>query len=288
MEVAPTVAESMNRDERKLMLTKEIKRADAMAPAYESELLAKPATIIVQPQDNLFDIASIAGISVMDLARYNNLRPILARARLNLHPGQILYIPSRSLDRLPRWTRPKNRDTNSPLEWPSHRDPAPTPRRRTHIARRPAPLSTETSAAARANSRSRSPVLSVSAAAASRSRRSSRHGRGRRRRRPVSARANPPARLYSLHNHYNVQSRASSPRASKKRSRSASAFRALPIPPSARIPFRTRRRHARPARVHRAREVDETSTVVFVRARRLARAASTHRARRPVLASPRG
>ena len=102
VEVAPTVAESMNRDERKLMLTKEIKRADAMAPAYESELLAKPATIIVQPQDNLFDIASIAGISVMDLARYNNLRPDPRTRCLNLHPGQILYIPSRSLlDRLP-------------------------------------------------------------------------------------------------------------------------------------------------------------------------------------------
>jgi len=102
VEVAPTVVESMNRDERKLMLTKEIKRADAMAPAYESELLAKPVKIIVQPQDNLFDIASIAGISVMDLARYNNLRPDPRTRCLNLHPGQVLYIPSRSLlDRLP-------------------------------------------------------------------------------------------------------------------------------------------------------------------------------------------
>lgn len=102
VEVAPTVVESMNRDERKLMLTKEIKRADAMAPAYESELLTKPVKIIVQPQDNLFDIASIAGISVMDLARYNNLRPDPRTRCLNLHPGQVLYIPSRSLlDRLP-------------------------------------------------------------------------------------------------------------------------------------------------------------------------------------------
>ena len=135
MEVAPTVAESMNRDERKLMLTKEIKRADAMAPAYESELLAKPATIIVQPQDNLFDIASIAGISVMDLARYNNLRPDPRTRCLNLHPGQILYIPSRSLlDKPSGRTSAKEREPANLRWWPSHRDPAPTPRRRSHRA----------------------------------------------------------------------------------------------------------------------------------------------------------
>ena len=74
MEVAPTVAESMNRDERKLMLTKEIKRADAMAPAYESELLGELASSYSR-KTIYSDIASIAGISVMDLARYNNLRP---------------------------------------------------------------------------------------------------------------------------------------------------------------------------------------------------------------------
>jgi len=72
------------------------------APARAEELLAKPIRWVVQPQDNLFDIASIAGISVMDLARYNNLRPDPHTSFIKLTPGQELYVPSRALlDRLP-------------------------------------------------------------------------------------------------------------------------------------------------------------------------------------------
>jgi|Transcript_4218 hypothetical protein len=72
------------------------------APSREEELLAKPIRWVVQPQDNLFDIASIAGISVMDLARYNNLRPDPHTSFIKLTPGQELYVPSRALlDRLP-------------------------------------------------------------------------------------------------------------------------------------------------------------------------------------------
>ena len=61
-----------------------------------------PRRVVVQPEDNLFDIASIAGIGVMDLARYNNLRPHPESHFLKIYPGQVLYVPSRSLlDRLP-------------------------------------------------------------------------------------------------------------------------------------------------------------------------------------------
>ena len=78
------------------------KSAVASAPPREEELLSKPIRVVVQPQDNLFDIAAIAGISVMDLARYNNLRPDPHTSFIKLTVGQELYVPSRALlDRLP-------------------------------------------------------------------------------------------------------------------------------------------------------------------------------------------
>lgn len=91
--------------ERNLALRREIMEANrrfARDHDEYDELLTKPVRVVVQPRDNLFDIASIAGISVMDLARYNNLKPDPHTKMLKLHPGQVLYVPSQSLlDRLP-------------------------------------------------------------------------------------------------------------------------------------------------------------------------------------------
>ena len=91
--------------ERNLALRREIMEANrrfAREHDEYDELLTKPVRVVVQPRDNLFDIASIAGISVMDLARYNNLKPDPHTKMLKLHLGQVLYVPSQSLlDRLP-------------------------------------------------------------------------------------------------------------------------------------------------------------------------------------------
>ncbi|OUS46307.1 hypothetical protein BE221DRAFT_192303 [Ostreococcus tauri] len=87
--------------ERNNVLRKEIDAASHRVYG-EEELLTKPVRVVVQPRDNLFDLASIAGISVMDLARYNSLKPDPHTRMLKLHPGQVLYVPSQSLlDRLP-------------------------------------------------------------------------------------------------------------------------------------------------------------------------------------------
>jgi LysM repeat protein len=88
--------------ERHHELSKQVERAAKLSREADGELLAKPLRVVVQPEDNLFDIASIAGISVMDLARYNNLRPHPESHFLKIYPGQVLNVPSRSLlDRLP-------------------------------------------------------------------------------------------------------------------------------------------------------------------------------------------
>lgn len=92
------------------ILEHEIKQSKARErdDGLEEPLLSKPIKVIVKERDNLFDIASIAGISVMDLARYNNLRPDPDTSFLKLHPGQVLYVPSQSLlDRLPAIDRTK-------------------------------------------------------------------------------------------------------------------------------------------------------------------------------------
>jgi hypothetical protein len=92
------------------ILEHEIKQSKARErdDGLEEPLLSKPIKVIVKERDNLFDIASIAGISVMDLARYNNLRPDPHTSFLKLHPGQVLYVPSQSLlDRLPAIDRTK-------------------------------------------------------------------------------------------------------------------------------------------------------------------------------------
>lgn len=92
----------LKRDSTPVVLTSSA-AALVVAPARaEEELLAKPRRVIVSARDNLFDIASVAGISVMDLARYNNLRPDPHTSFIKLVPGQELFIPSQSLlDHLP-------------------------------------------------------------------------------------------------------------------------------------------------------------------------------------------
>ena len=95
---AETTTDNAQILEQEIRQSKSRERDDGL----EEPLLSKPIKVTVKERDNLFDIASIAGISVMDLARYNNLRPDPDTSFLKLRPGQVLYVPSQSLlDRLP-------------------------------------------------------------------------------------------------------------------------------------------------------------------------------------------
>ena len=114
--------------ERHHELSKQLERAAKLSREADGELLAKPLRVVVQPEDNLFDIASIAGISVMDLARYNNLRPHPESHFLKIYPGQVLYVPSRSLlDRLPAIDRAREPKYELSVRVTDVPRPAPPP-----------------------------------------------------------------------------------------------------------------------------------------------------------------